>query len=159
MRGHATYTGCGIEPTLICYEHIHFLGKCPECSLMETLNDSYADHVMGRDNSPIPANSLAKENATQGFAISPARFNFKPNINVSTPLPVRPPMQQRQSHAPGLSLASSVRHSPPVPQRLSHATGSLASMFGQSPPMPQRLSHATGGGRGGLTRTFPINAL
>ena len=93
---------------------------------MEELNDSYADKVMARDNAPIPVNSLAKENTNQGFAISPARFNFKPTINISTPLPPRPPMPQRQSHA----------------------SSSLTSMFEQSPPVPQRLSFATGGGSG-----------
>ncbi len=99
---------------------------------MDELNNSYADKVMARDNSPIPVNLLAKEHSSQPFAISPARFNFKPNINISTPLP------QRQ----------------PVTQRPSHAAGSLTDMFGKSPPNPHRISHATGGGRGGLTRTF-----
>ncbi len=70
----------------------------------------FADKVMSRDNSPIPANALAKEQVSNtAFSISPAKFNFKPALSVSTPLP------QRSSHA------------------TPHESRPLARMFSQRP--------------------------
>ncbi len=70
---------------------------------MDLFEDSFADKVMSRDNSPIPVNLLAKENTSNAaFNISPAKFDFKQALSVSTPMP------QRLSHATsrGLSHAS-----------------------------------------------------